>query len=198
VSQPSPSNVVIVPPRGTNQAVEGLRPPRGLVDTGMSWAWLGWLVLALVLAGLVWAMLKRRKRRVESPPPPVPPVPAHVRARERILQARAWIEQPKPFCIAVSDALRLYLEESLRLRAPERTTEEFLDELQASAQLSREQKRALAEFLERCDLVKFARDEPSLQDLEALQNSALRLVDETAAFAGAADVPRAPAGGGPS
>jgi len=40
----------------------------------------------------------------------------------------------------------------------------------------------LADFLTRCDLVKFARYEPTEEDLLSLLDSALKLVDETAQY----------------
>jgi len=73
----------------------------------------------------------------------------------------------------------LYLEERFEFRAPERTTEEFLYELQATNLLTSDQKRSLGEFLQRCDLVKFAKYEPGEPELQDLHDSALRLVDET-------------------
>jgi hypothetical protein len=79
----------------------------------------------------------------------------------------------------VSNTLRLYLEERFNLRAPERTTEEFLVELRTSRHLTVDQKQSLGEFLESCDLVKFARFEPNEMALWQLHDAALRLVDET-------------------
>ena len=62
---------------------------------------------------------------------------------------RRWllINQPRPFCILVSDTVRLYLEERFNFHAPERTTEEFLHELQATRLLLPDQKQSLGEFL---------------------------------------------------
>ena len=91
----------------------------------------------------------------------------------------ALIADAPLFCIAVSDALRVYLEERFNFRAPERTTEEFLLDLKATTLLATEQKQSLAEFLEECDLVKFARFEPTEDELRRLHDAALRLVDET-------------------
>ena len=65
------------------------------------------------------------------------------------------------------------------MRAPEGTTEEFLDELQASASLTFEQKQTLGEFLAQCDLAKFARHEPGEPELRRLYDAAVRLVEET-------------------
>jgi hypothetical protein len=72
------------------------------------------------------------------------------------------------------------LEECFRLRAPERTTEEFLNDLSRTTLLTDKQKNSLAEFLQECDLVKFAKFEPPEDALRRLQACALRLVDETA------------------
>jgi hypothetical protein len=90
------------------------------------------------------------------------------------------IGQPKPFCTAVSHVLRLYLEERFQFHAPDRTTDEFLDEAQASPLLALNQKQALADFLTRCDLVKFARGEPTEPELRELWQAAERLIEETA------------------
>jgi hypothetical protein len=142
------------------------------------WRWALWGVLLLLAAAgiLLWRWLRK------SNPVPVPAprrIPPHEKARKTLLHALDLIDEPRPFCIAVSDALRLYLEERFELRAPERTTEEFLSELQASPVLTLEQKGSLADFLGRCDLVKFARYEPREPELRALYDSALRLISET-------------------
>ena len=88
-------------------------------------------------------------------------------------------DQPKPFCTVVSDAVRLYLEERFGLRAPERTTDEFLGDLSRSAALTQAQKKSLEQFLSSCDMVKFAKYEPQRPELEVLYNSAVRLIEET-------------------
>ena len=103
--------------------------------------------------------------------------------RFRLQQALSLVPEPREFCISVSDTLRWYLEERFSLRAPERTTEEFLQELQSSDVLSSQQKLSLSDFLQRCDLVKFAKFEPREPELLELHDSALRLVDETAPYA---------------
>lgn len=95
------------------------------------------------------------------------------------MEALRSINRPEPFCVLISDALRLYLEERFEWHAPERTTEEFLDELRASPRLTVDQEISLSDFLTRCDLVKFARHQPAEPELRELFESALRLVDQT-------------------
>lgn len=177
----SNSSAILVPPPGSTNAVsEGLRPGKGLVEIPTFWTWLGWALLVLLVGALAAWLVRWWRRRPKPAGPSIPPLPAHLRARARLVDSMHWIGEPKVFCTAVSSALRDYLEERFEFHAPDRTTEEFLEELQASPKLSVDQKVFLARFLERCDLVKFARDEPSRPDLELLHNAALKLVDETA------------------
>jgi hypothetical protein len=155
--------------------IRDIKPP---VEIPSGWEWLWWTLGALAVAVLLFALWQWwQKRRMQIPVEP--PVPAHVRAKQKIQEALALIAQPKPFCILVSDTIRTYLEERFSFRAPERTTEEFLHELQDTDLLSAEQKEKLGEFLECCDLVKFAKYEPREPELRDLHGSALRLVEET-------------------
>ena len=71
------------------------------------------------------------------------------------------------------------MEERFNFRAPERTTEEFLNDLQRTDRLTRDQKDSLGQFLTNCDLVKFAKYEPGEKELRDLHASAVRLVEET-------------------
>ena len=155
--------------------IRGIKPPVALPDP---LAWLWWTLAALAVVAVaftVWFLL-RRKRLAPKVAIIIPP---HVRAKEKLAEALRLLGDPKLFCTMVSDTARVYLEERFNLRAPERTTEEFLIELRASPHLTRDQKQSLGEFLESCDLVKFARFEPTEQALRELHDSALRLVDET-------------------
>ena len=155
-----------------------IRDIKSPVEIPSGWEWLWWTLGGLAIAAIVLALWKWwQKRRLQIPMEP--PVPAHVRAKQMLEKALALIAQPKPFCILVSDTIRVYLEERFDFHAPERTTEEFLHELQGTDFLMAEQKEKLGEFLERCDLVKFAKYEPREPELRDLHGSALRLVEET-------------------
>ena len=155
-----------------------IRDIQPLVKIPDNWIWF-WLLLALLaflaLALWLWKVYQRRKAEI----PTEPPVPAHVVARQRLEEALSLLHEPKPFIIAVSNALRSYLEDALQLRAPEQTTEEFLVELQHSALLADTQKDSLKDFLQSCDLVKFAKHEPREAELRELHAYAVALVAET-------------------
>ena len=170
-------SALIIPqptPDAATNDIRGIKPPV-LIPGGWGWVLLVALAVAL-LAGAAVALLARKRRAL---PPPVPPVPPHVRAKQKLEAALGFLSDPKKFCTVVSDTLRTYLEERFSFHAPDRTTEEFLLELQATPRLTPDQKQALGEFLQSCDLVKFARFEPTEGALRQLHDSALRLVDET-------------------
>ena len=159
---------------GTN----GLRDIKPPIEIPTGWAWVGWGLVALAVAALAfWAWRYWHKRRTQIPLVPV--IPPHILAKQKLREALALIGQPREFCILVSDTVRSYLEGRFDFHAPERTTEEFLYELQGTNLLTPDQKDSLAEFLRRCDLVKFARYEPGQSELHDLHDSALRLVEET-------------------
>jgi hypothetical protein len=172
---------ILIPPAAPTQAVataSDIRPIKPPVPVPNPWFWIftigGAFLLLLLIAAVLVIWLTNQKRRAIAPP-----IPPHVRARQKIDAALALIGDPRAFCIAVSDAVRVYLEERFTLRAPERTTEEFLRDLQKTPALTQQQKASLATFLEQCDLVKFARFEPPEALLRELHESALRLVHET-------------------
>jgi len=175
------SSALVVPPpnASTNAAATNdIRDIKGPVAVPTGWAWLVWVLAAAALLALVWWSWKRwGKKQPELKPQVI--IPPHERARKRLEAALKLIDDPKPFCTEVSDALRAYLEERFGLHAPERTTEEFLFELQGTAHLAFSQKQSLADFLERCDLVKFAKFEPPQTALRDLHGAAVKLVSET-------------------
>ena len=179
--------LVLPDPADVTNAVASETIPdiRGLKDmveipTGNEWIW--WLLVAvavLVVIGIVVWFIRRHlaKRSTELAPPPPPP--PHVVAWERLQRALDLIHEAEWFCIEVSHIIRVYLEERFSLHAPDRTTEEFLLELQSSRHLAGEHKQLLANFLSECDMVKFARAEPPEQELRSLHEAASRLVGET-------------------
>lgn len=161
-------------PQGTND-IRALKPP---VDIPNVWMWV-WIALGAIAIAVCLYFAVRYLRRKASEPVLVPVIPPHERARQKLQEALAIISQPRPFCILVSDTIRLYLEERFNFHAPERTTEEFLHELKATDLLLPDQKQSLGQFLSVCDMVKFAKYEPGPPELQALHSSAVRLIDET-------------------
>jgi hypothetical protein len=164
------------PPNTNSAAAQDIRPIRDPVPLGPDLTWL-WILLAVAaFAALAWWWFTRKKPPVVDPALLIPP---HRRAKERLRGATELLSDPYAFCSLVSDVIRVYLEERFNLHAPDRTTEEFLDELRNSSRLNEEHKALLENFLMKCDLVKFAREEPTELELRGLLDAALRLIDET-------------------
>jgi hypothetical protein len=143
------------------------------------------LLLAAIAGGVVLillAVIAIRKRR-RAGPAPLPLRSAEEIALEALeeikrqdLPARGMI---KEYYLEVSGVVRRYLENRFGLHAPERTTEEFLQELTSDNSLAEPHQQLLADFLTHCDLVKFARYGPSSGEIEGVYQSARRLVVET-------------------
>lgn len=147
------------------------------IPPDLTWLWITLAVLSI--AGLIYWIWRTWFRQGAAPPQLPPTTPPYRIALGELQAALTLIHDPEPFCTKVSNIVRVYLEDQLSLKAPERTTEEFLRELRMSCLLEDEQKVSLGRFLEQCDLVKFARHEPTETELRGLHDSAVRLVEET-------------------
>lgn len=163
---------------GSSAVTNDIRDIKPLMAISNPWLWL-WLALGVIAVVAAAVCVIIRIRQSARTVPAAPLEPAHVRARRKLEAALALLAQPKEFVSTVSDTLRFYIEEAFALRAPERTTEEFLIELTDTLVLTDAHKSSLAGFLQQCDLVKFARHEPGERELYDLHSSALRFVEET-------------------
>ena len=152
---------------------------RGLVEIPDPWRWLRVSGLGLLVAAVcgLGFWLWWRRRQVPTAKPGA--LPDDV-ARARLQRALALIDQPQPFVAEVSESVRAYLEARFGLRAPERTTEEFIEELRMNGALAGGHRDALGTFLGTCDMVKFAGVRPGRFELEELHLAALKLVNELA------------------
>lgn len=129
--------------------------------------------LALTLVGLVvWWFVRRHMRK-----PPVVRSPRDL-ALERLEAARVEIERMTPyqFSIRVSDILRRYVTEQYQLPLTRQTSVEFLTALARRSEFSEDDKSLLTDFLNRCDLIKFARYDATTADSEQLLEEAFRFV----------------------
>lgn len=130
-------------------------------------------VIAIVIL-LVRAYRNRKNRRPSKLP--------HEIALQELETIRVLLERTgdiKEYYIRISDCVRRYIETAFRLKAPEMTTEEFLNSLKESGALSQEQKNLLKEFLNACDMVKFAKYNPSRNEVQSVFTTAKNFVEET-------------------
>lgn len=126
----------------------------------------------LLLGGLIFWLIKRWRNR---------PVAVHT-PRQRALELLARIETeidkltPYQFSIRVSDILRRYVTEQYQLPVTRQTSVEFLNALAATSPFSADDQSLLGDFLNRCDLIKFARYDATREDSLLLLNEAERFV----------------------
>jgi Domain of unknown function (DUF4381) len=136
-----------------------------------------WAIFALAFVGLavlgllIWVVARRQKPTAPAKSP-----------RERALEALGRIQDqiasldPYRFSIRVSDILRHYVTEQYDLPVTRQTSVEFLERLRRASPFSEDEKSLLEDFLNRCDLIKFARYEATTADSHMLLEEAMRFV----------------------
>jgi hypothetical protein len=137
-----------------------------------AWAIFATAFVALTVLGLViWLVARRRKTSAPLKSP-----------RESALEALQRIEDqinslnPYRFSIRVSDILRRYVTEQYDLPVTRQTSVEFLERLRKESPFSEDERALLEDFLNRCDLIKFARYEATTVDSRMLLEEATRFV----------------------
>ena len=146
--------------------------------TSFLWLWMagGICVLSAVA---VWLYVRRkRKRKLIRIFKPAHEI-AFDRLRALVSEDLVSAGRIKEFYERASNILRHYIEDRFELMAPERTTEEFLAELQWTEVLSPDDKQALAEFLSHCDLVKFAKHTPTTEQIQHTFDLVKSFIEET-------------------
>ena len=169
-ASPSPS------PAATPLPVE-IRDIAGPVDVFPYPPWMVATALALaalLLALIVWLIVSWIRRRPAAPPP----TPTAIALRElEKLRARVSEIEPYGFSVAVSDVLRTFISNAkFRLPATHQTSPEFLAAISRSALFAEGDRSLLGHFLEKCDMIKFARMDATHEDNAELVASALAFV----------------------
>jgi hypothetical protein len=165
---------------------------------------LWWLLPAVaVVGGIAGLWLYFRKRKTKAAIRILKPAHEIAYARLQLLIQQDLIKagKVKEFYEAVSDILRHYIEDRFELKAPERTTEEFLFEIRDTGALLQEHTKSLTEFLTHCDLVKFAKHSPTNEQIQHTFDLAKNFIEQTKSEAKQIDVTdrveaSQPAGGG--
>jgi len=165
----------------TDRTNADLKPPKGAIDPVLgrraTWPWIAGAVAFAVIAAIgYWVFTETRRRTT---------IRLQVSAYETALAALAALEArgapaaDDAWFVELSAIVRRYLEGRFGVRAPELTTEEFLQEASRSKALDDEHREKLADFLERCDRVKFAGWRPQADESLATLGAARAFVEET-------------------
>jgi hypothetical protein len=177
-----PVNVEVTSLLGEDRSKLTIADIEGVVEmTRQNNLWWLWVIIpaGAVAAAAGWYYLRRKQAeklvRIFKP--------AHEIACERL---RKLVEDDliaagriREFYERISDILRHYLEHRFNLKAPERTTEEFLIELHSTDVLSGPDQKNLGEFLMHCDLVKFAKYSPTKEQIQRTFDLVKGLVEKT-------------------
>jgi len=171
----------LLPEKIAELKLKELAGPVELPPPGRSRPYIAIAAALVALAGVVGVIVWQRRRRPGAPE--ARSIPAHEIAYDQLekLIKEQLIEQGqfKLFHIRISDILRHYIENRFALRAPERTTEEFLNEIRDSGLLDARQKILLREFLNHCDLVKFAEHQPTNGEIQKTFDNCKQFILET-------------------
>jgi hypothetical protein len=151
-----------------------------VVDMPAKMIW-WWILPAAAVGGAAGLWLYFRRKKTKAAIRIFKPAHEIAYARLQLLIQQDLIKEGKikEFYEGVSDILRHYIEDRFELRAPERTTEEFLFEIRDTGALSQEHTKSLAEFLTHCDLVKFAKHNPTNEQIQHTFDLAKNFIEQT-------------------
>ncbi len=166
---------------GFGQDIKDIKPPVAFAPD-FFWVWLApaaVITVALVLGGY---FLLSKLRKKESPLPVTLKLPYQIAFEA--LQALLAQNLPaqgkiKEFYFELSLIVRRYIEARFSYRAAEMTTEEFLQVLSQTSYLNDSQKNLLKEFLNHCDMVKFARHGPNKTEINQSLAAARQFIEQT-------------------
>jgi hypothetical protein len=129
------------------------------------------LVLILILSGFVWLLKKLLIRKAV-------PITNRQKALASLEALRKGIAgaDPYAFGVTVSDSIRIYIRSEHRLGATTQTSLEFLNSIRGNPLFTDNEKAGLTVFLEKTDLLKFARAEAGEREMLDLLDIAARFV----------------------
>ena len=168
----------VLPVSEQNPDIKEIMPPVELPGLP-SWTFPAIAALLVLGAGgyLFW-----RRRRLARQYQERPPLPHQIALSElKKLQEEDLLTkgQAKLFYLRLSLIMRRYIEDRFGLQAPERTTEEFLAGIQGNEIFTSRQKELLGEFLQHCDMVKFAEYQPVRGEIDEAINTCAQFIAET-------------------
>jgi hypothetical protein len=162
-----------MPAASPTPAIHDIKPPLDVFPYPMWMVVTAGAVALLALALIVAGIVRAAQNRPKAPPPTAREI-----ALRRLKEAEADLAriEPHAFSIRVSDILRQYVSAQYRLHATEQTSQEFLADAAQSPHFTVADKQLLADFLEHCDLIKFAHVDASTADSAALLEQAVKFV----------------------
>jgi hypothetical protein len=162
----------------TVQAAEDIREIRGPKAFAESSLMLVLVSGTLLVIACVYFLMRRRRT---GPTPQAQSLSEQTLERLENTRPLMRSESAREFGIAVSEAIRTYIERRFGVLATQQTTEEFLHSLLLKPNEALARHRTLLDqFLHQSDFVKFAGASPATADMESLLDGAQDFVRQTA------------------
>lgn len=160
-------------PAGTD--IRGIVAPQPFYIAGSYWLLLVAAVCVLAAIAVGWFLY----RSLKKPKPVHVPSPHEVAyARLNDLRARLDALDPRGFGAEAADILRAFIGSQYGLRPQRQTSPEFLESIRGATVFTTTQHVILGDFLNHCDLLKFARQ-------DATRDAKLALIEQATTFLGA-------------
>ncbi len=160
--------------------ITGVRTPSPPPMTPREIALIAGSIIAglLLTAAATWWII----RAIRKPPPPLSPEAWALRELSS-LAGKDWLAvgETREYYYRMSEIVRAYIERKFGLRAPEMTTEEFITTLARDRTRLPVDSAGLREFMQRCDLIKYAAFAPTSDDAAAALQTARSFVETSAA-----------------
>ncbi len=139
------------------------------------WAIITLTVLAtLIGVALIWWLQKRWKKAHTPPPQPRQAALESLNA----LQPHIETDAPSEFTVEVASVLRRFVVGQYGIPATRQTSQEFLQSLAQSAAFSESDQSLLKSFLDKSDLIEFAKFQATSEDNRDLWKKAREFVQE--------------------
>ncbi|MEI6019734.1 MAG: hypothetical protein WCR21_01260 [Bacteroidota bacterium] len=167
-----------VPTDSSATKLKDIKPP---YEEKFNWRWymsyVYWVIgalLLIIIIVLITLYLSKKPKPIEQEPAK-PKVPPHLLALEnlqKIQQEQIWKDgKSKEYYSAISDTIRLYIEERFAVNALESTTDEIMLAFRSQV-VDKDSKEKLQQLLMLSDLVKFAKLSPiESENAFTLQNA---------------------------
>jgi hypothetical protein len=147
---------------------------------GNNYLWLMWFGGGLIVLALLFGIWEFRRRSAAEEKPAIAPERWAAKQLGKIRKMGTTEDgDGVKHHDMVASVLRRYFEYRYRLPAPGKTTAEFLESLRQGGHLTAPQFALLRDALERCDLAKFARVQPTREECTELDQNAQTLVTQT-------------------
>ncbi len=137
---------------------------------------LWWLLLLgiPVVIIIIWVITRKKKEKAKEP--------CWITALEQLNGLKLKLPLPaEQFFVASTDVVRVYIEALYQLPATETTTPEFIRALKNNGALDLTTKITLSSFMNQADMIKFAKQSSSSQQMDQALHSLISLVEQTSA-----------------